>query len=209
MRFSEKPLTTKQRDELQGYIAPLTRVGRALVFIVPVVLTGLILRGAQRAIGLGDGMWWLIPTMVAAFGFSFVVRRWTGGPRLSRCIREDLESGMARVTIVKPASVVEFEEQEDEGLSYLIETVDGDAIFFGGQYLDTYKRRKFPWSEFHLIEAPRSKVLFRIERHGEPLVVKEVRPQLPYHSLKKIGAFNSDYVVLDETSRKLLNSELQ
>ena len=203
MRCIEIPLTAKQCKELQGYVALSTQLFRGFLFVIFIAGLGLVLRGTQQAINPAGAPWWVFPTGAFAMVLFVYSKRWTGGREFRKSVRKDLTSGKARALIVEPVSVIEFEEEEDEGPSYLVETADGETVFLAGQYLEPYKHRKFPWSRFHIIEAPFSGVIFRIERRGDPIPVDETRPALAYEIAKKLGCFKHRYVVLDEKGKAL------
>ncbi len=49
---------------------------------------------------------------------------------------------------IDAVEAIEVDEQEDEGPSFFIKTVDGQVILFTGQYLNRLKARGFPWKPF-------------------------------------------------------------
>lgn len=197
MSSEARPLSKKQRDELASYISLSTRTMRAVLFIVFVAVTAWLFKGLQSLISVGWPVW-IVPTAAAAAFVFARSRRWTGGPAFYRAVREDLETGVLNVTVIKPRTVIEVEELEDEGPTYFVRTQDDLVVVFSGQEMIPFRSRGFPWSEFVVEEAPRSGVFFKLQRIGEPVPVDRVIEPLPFETMKALGCFDSPFAVLVE-----------
>jgi hypothetical protein len=204
MKTFERPMTKRQRRELEDLFSFSTIAFRWIVFLGFFSIVALVFRGLQYAMGSAQHPWWAIPAVALAVAVYVRSKRWTGRGEKNELARADLAAGMVRYTVVEPAAVIEFEEFEDEGPSYLVESRDGAALLFCGQYLEVLKRREFPWSCFHIVEAPRSGLFFKIKRAGDAIPVAATWPQLPYPLVKQVIGFQRQYVVLDETGRSLV-----
>ena len=203
MEIIEKPLSKEQRAELEQFVSTSTAILRASMFIIFIGVLGAMLRGCQIKTVDAPPIWLAVTAII---GVAIYVRskKWTGGPELRRKIRQDLEAGVSRTTIIEPAFVTEIEEQEDEGPSYVIVTKEGESILLTGQWLVWIKKRKFPWSIFEISEAPLSGHFFGVYNRGKPFPVSQKREPLSYEHAKALGCFHSNYVLLDNDAKKLL-----
>lgn len=203
MERVEQPLTKKQRKELQEIVAWTTQLLRAALFVGLFVFLGLLLRSLQNAAFIGPPLWLVVVAILAVWLY---VRsgRWTGGRKWRRLVHQDLEAGVALATIVEPVSVVEVEDIEDVGVSFIIETSTGEVTLFAGQEMDRYKLKGFPWSKIKVIEAPRSKKLFGLERMGESIPVDRTTLPFSYDQAKRLGCFDQTFTILDAQKRRIL-----
>lgn len=203
LEIIEKPLSDQQRKELETLVSIPTTIVRVSVFIVFIAVLGGMLRSCQIKTVDAPPIW---PAVTTMFAVAIYVRskKWTGGPEYRAKIRQDLEAGKSRTTIIEPAFVTEIEEQEDEGPSYIVITKEGGSILLTGQWLVPIKRRRFPWSRFEISEAPLSGHFFGVYNHGEPFPVSQKRGPLPYEVARALGCFHRNCIVLDDDARKLL-----
>jgi len=173
------------------------------VFVIFIAVLGGMLRGCQIKTVDAPPIWLAI-TAIVAVAIYVRSKRWSGGPEYRKRIRQDLDAGMSRTTIIEPAFVTEIEEQEDEGPSYIVVTKEGESILLTGQWLVPIKRRNFPWSKFEICEAPLSGHFFGVYNRGAPFPVSQKREALSYEDAKALGCFHSNYIVLDDEAKKLL-----
>ncbi len=202
MTFEDRPLTKEHQIELEGYVAHHVQLLRLLLFLVAIAAVGAIFRFVQALLFEGLPLW-LLPTLLVGVLLYSRSGRWTGGPALREKIRQDLAGGQVRVLRVELVDVIEVEEQEDEGPSFIVETRSGETILLTGQYLAAAKARKFPWTCFELIEAPKSKLFLGLEKVGEPAAVNSRRPPFSYEVAQRLGCFERDYVILNEAQKAL------
>ena len=206
MEIIEKPLSKKQRKELEPLVSISTTILRAATFAIFIGLLGAVLRGIQIKTFDAPPIW-LIVTAAIGVALYMKSKRWTGGPELRRKICQDLEAGVSRVTVIEPAFVTEIEELEDEGPSYIIVTKAGESVLLTGQWLVWIKKRKFPWSKFEITEAPLSGHFFGVQNRGEPIPVSQKRNALSYEQAKALGCFHRNYILLDHDSKQLLQED--
>lgn len=193
-----RPMTTRQRRELQGYVARSIALVRALLFLAAVAVVGTVSASlAWQLPALRAGPWWLLPTLGFGAWLFRVSGRWTGGTEFRRQVRRDLADGVVAVRRVRAVDAIEVEEAEDEGPAYFIQTEDDRTLYLAFQELARSKSRGFPWTEFELIEAPHSGVFFSIRKVGEKLVPSRVRAPLTREEARKLGGFDERYRVLD------------
>jgi hypothetical protein len=204
MEIADRPFTKNEREELESYVALYIQLLRAVLFLVFIAFVGTLLRSIEVGL-LGDSYYFLIATAIVAALIYFRSKRWTGGTELRRQIREDLKVGKAKVLILEPATVVEIEEVEDEGPSYIIENTSGETILLTGQHLYQAKHRRFPWSRIEIVEAPHSSMFLSLKKAGSPIPVTSKRAALPYETAKQLGCFDRSYIILDEAGKSLLN----
>jgi hypothetical protein len=162
---SQRPLTKRQRSELQGYLSPWVTIGRAILFLAVAAGLAALLRSVIEYLRPdAHFLWWVVPP--AAFMVLVFVRakRWTGGPELRERIRADLQGGVLRLQRIDVAEAIEVTEAEDEGPAYFIKTTEGRVLVFCGQHLDGLKHRGFPWKSFEITEAPASQLYFHLKR---------------------------------------------
>ncbi|HXV72296.1 MAG TPA: hypothetical protein VEB69_12970 [Acidimicrobiia bacterium] len=197
-----RPLNRRQLEELRGYVALSTTIGRVALFLVGVGIVSLLSWSFARQVTPRVGQWWpLVPLAFGGWLFR-VSGGWTGGPEFRRRVKEDIVGGVAAVRRVSAVDAIEIEEVEDEGPSYFILTSDGQTLYIGFQELDRHKSRGFPWTEFEIVEAPNSGTFFSLKKIGGKLQPSLVRSQLPWDEMKQIG-FDKRYRVLDVEFAKL------
>lgn len=202
-----RPLNRRQLQELRGYVALSTTIGRTALFLVGVGLVGLLSWAFARQLIPSAGHWWsLAPLTFGAWVFR-AAGRWTGGPEFRRLVKRDIAGGVAAVRRVSAVDAIEIEEAEDEGPSYFILTNQGLTLYIGFQELDRHKSRGFPWTEFEIVEAPNSGTFFSLRKTGGKLEPSAARRQLPWGELKQIG-FNKRYRILDVEFTKLKEQAL-
>jgi hypothetical protein len=202
MDVTYKPLTKKQRQELEGYVSPAITIFRAVVFAGAMLIVGAICRvivtSAAAAFPLLDhAAWWAVPTLAFGIWLYRVAGRWTGGSGLRARIRADLKRGELAARRVVAVEAIEIEEQEDEGPGFLVRTADGQTMLFAGQYLEPFVRRGFPWTAFDILEAPESLVFIGISSAGDKLKPSVKRGPLSWEESKAFGILNAKYVVVD------------
>jgi hypothetical protein len=197
---SFRPLPQRRITELRGYVSWGIVLFRAVLFVLAVAAVAWLLAALHRLLvpaSLRHDIWWIVPTGLLAASLYAVAGRWTGGRELRKRIREDIAGGVAAVHRVVAVEAIEVGEREDEGPAYFIRTADGRTILFAGQYLYTYKRKGFPWTEFEIVEAPRSQRFFELARVGEPLKPSASRPPFTWEEFKRYKANAGEYVILD------------
>lgn len=200
MQTTFRPISKRRLAELRGYVAWGTSLFRAALMIAIVALFAWALRAAHVRLGraLADSeLVWLLPSAALAIALYVIAGRWTGGRRFRAAVREDLAGGVAAVHAVRAVDAVEVEEGEDEGPAYFLLTHDGATLLFAGQYLGPYKRKGFPWKEFEILEAPRSKIFFGLVPRGERLVPSARRPPFTWEEFKAFAKGKREYAVLD------------
>jgi hypothetical protein len=205
MKTIEEPLTKQQREELEGIVSLSTQVIRAFLFSISVIFIGIFFHWLQHLVWQ-EWPLWIIPTVALAVWLYFHSSHWTGGPKLRAKIRRDLAVGNVLISILEPESVEEVDELEDEGPSYIIQTKDGSMYLLTGQDMEQYTSKHFPWSKIGVIETPYSKQFLGLRKMGEPIPISGKRPPLSYQVLKNLGCFQSNFIVLDESKRKLLHA---
>jgi hypothetical protein len=200
MQTTSRPISKRRLAELRGYVAWSTSLFRALLLIAVVAFFAWILRTAHLRMGQplgGSGLEWLVPSLALAVAIYFIAGRWTGGRAFRAAVREDLAGGVAAVHTVRAVDAVEVEEGEDEGPAYFVLTEDGATLLFAGQYLAPYQRKGFPWKEFEILEAPRSKIFFGLVPRGERLAPSARRPPFTWEEFKAFARGKREYAVLD------------
>ncbi len=205
MKTIEEPLTKQQREELEGIISLSTQAIRVLLFSISVLLIGIFFHWLQHLVWQGRPLW-IFPTVALAIWLYFRSSHWTGGPNLRAKIRRDLADGNVSISILEPESIEEVEELEDEGPSYIIQTKDGSMYLLTGQEMEQYISKHFPWSKIGVIETPYSKQFLGLRKMGDPMPISNKRPPFTYQEAKELGCFNSTFIILDESKRKLLNA---
>jgi len=205
MKTQAEPLTGKQIKELQGYIAPLTAFFRSVLFLLVLLPLGWLCYVIQRDFFSVGFPYWLISVLILGAFLYVRAGDWTGGWAFREKVRKDLQNGVCNYCFIEPIHVTQFEEQEDEGPAYLIETVDNHFVFLAGQYFNRYKSDGFPWEKFALLEAPFTRKFFGIQKLGESISVTAYRPPLEYNMLKRLGAFKSAYLILTPEELSVFN----
>ena len=189
METFSRPMSKRQRDELQGYIAPGPAIFRAALFIAAIAVVALILRAAHRQFlgaALESSLVWVIPSAAVAYGLYRASGRWTGGPALREAVRRDLARGEVAVHRIRAVDAVAIDEQEDEGPAWFILDDTGVAILFAGQFLEPAKRTGFPWTTIEVVEAPASRLFVRIESAGEPIEPSVRHASFPWQELERV-----------------------
>jgi hypothetical protein len=208
MEVEYKAFSSKQIQELSGYVALWVHVGRWLIFSFLVALTAfpfwVIFKLTVNLLpSVAHSHWWILPTVVMAIILLRRFKKWTGGAEFRDAVRRDIGRGELAITRVKAVDAIRVEEAEDEGPSYFILTDDGEVILFCGQYLDRLQRKGFPWEEFEISEAPESKVFFGLKKVGDKLEPSVTRQPFTYEEAKNYKTFDSDYKLLDVDFDKL------
>jgi hypothetical protein len=198
---AHEQLRKKERAQLQAIAGPAPVITRAVLFAVAVGGLALFLRyvfgtAATANPGMGNPLWWILPSALLA-GFLIVrARRWTGGPDLREKVRQDLERGEAAVHTIQVLEAIVVEQQEDEGPIVFVQTELSGVIRFAGQYLDREVRRGFPWQEITIREAPLSRVFFGLRGKDEGEVPVHRRGPLTRMEASSLGPFDEEYVRL-------------
>jgi hypothetical protein len=181
-----EPLTKRERSELHGYVNWTAVAGRAVLFVVALVVVGAVCRGVQRWLQL-PRLSWLLPTIAVGLFLYVRARRWTGGRELRSEIRLDLEANAAVVHHVRVQDAIVFEEREDEGPIVFVLTDTSDTLVFAGQDLARDVARGFPWREFEIRESAHSRRFFGLKRRAEPFRAFAARPPLSPEQYKRLG----------------------
>jgi hypothetical protein len=202
MELSFKPLTRRQRQDLEGYVAWSTTLFRAALFVSVVGFVGwflraLLLRAAATYPAAAHPAWWVVPVLALAAGLLRLSRRWTGGRDLRARIRADLKRGDVAVRRIVAVDAIEIEAQADEGPTYFLLTGDGRTMVFAGQYLEPFVRRGFPWQAFDILEAPESRLFIGLTKAGDRLIPSGQHPPLTWEEVKSLGVLNERYRVVD------------
>jgi hypothetical protein len=213
MQTSYRPISKRRLAELRGYVAWSTSLFRAALLFAVVGLFAWVLRTAHVRLGrpLADSeLVWLVPAAALAIALYWIAGRWTGGRAFRAAVRQDAAGGVAAVHTVRAVDAVEVEEGEDEGPAYFVLTEDGKTLLFAGQYLAPYRRKGFPWKEFEILEAPRSKIFFGLMPRGERLAPSVRRPPFTWEEFKafardkrEYGFVDVDFSVLKERSSRV------
>ena len=114
MQQETRKLKKKELEELRGIVAMSTQVFRAVLFAAAIAIVGLVFRELFTLVPIAVPVW-VIPTAIVAYLLYRRAERWTGGSALRRLVRQDIEQGEARLSVITPVEVIEFEELEDEG----------------------------------------------------------------------------------------------
>ena len=191
MQTTHRPISKRRLAELRGYVAWSTTFFRGALFVAVVALFGWALRRLTDT-----ELVWIAPTAALAIALYIIAGRWTGGRAFRAKVREDVKGGVAAVHAVRAVDAVEVEEGEDEGPAYFVLTDDGTTLLFAGQYLGPYQRKGFPWKEFEILEAPRSKIFFGLVPRGERLAPSARRPPFSWEEFKTFAQGKREYAVL-------------
>ena len=177
MRRREDPLTKRERAELVGYVSRSTGWLRAVLFaLVLAAVAGLAFK-FQRSLSI-DHPVWVGPTALVGLTLYWRSRRWTGGRDLRARIRQDLESNTAAVHVL---SVV------DEGPTFFLKLDTGETVAIGGQFLDRFVTRGFPWRQLEIREGARSGLFLGLEGRGERIAPSLVKPPLSMATVRELG----------------------
>jgi hypothetical protein len=197
-----RALTRRQRQDLEGYVAGGTSLFRAVLFVAIIgfvawLLRAVLLRVAATYPAAAHPAWWIVPVLALAAALFRLSRRWTGGRELRAKIRADLERGEVAVRRVVASAAIEVQPGEDEGPTFFLLTGDGKTMVFGGQYLEPFVRRGFPWAAFDIVEAPESRLFVGLVKAGERLVPARRAEPLTWEETKMFGVLEGKYRVLD------------
>ena len=154
-----RPLTEKERRLLSSALA--WRKRRQQTLPRRMLLIGLAIFASFSAITViatvadkGGPAWYYC--LLISFAITLLISLWSYfdlRPKFQREVdvyRRALLRNEARVTRIQSSSIVEFEEQEDEGACYAFQ-LDGDqVVFVSGQ--DFYPSARFPNSDFSVIK---------------------------------------------------------
>ena len=182
----EDPLTKRERAELVGYVARSTVWARAILFALALAAVAGLAFKVQRWLSI-DQPFWVVPTALAGLVLYWRSRRWTGGRDLRARIRLDLESNTAAVHILSVVDAIRVEEAEDEGPTFFLKLETGETVAIGGQFLDRFVTRGFPWRQFEIREGARSGLFLGLEGRGERIVPSLVRPPLSLATVRELG----------------------
>ena len=200
METTYRPLSKRQRKEIEGYVAFGPNAFRAVLFLLAVAFVGWLLRGIHlwlvRSTIDSDAVW-IVPTLAFAIWLYRYGARWTGGRRRRAEIRRDLARGEVAVHRVAAVDAVAVEPMADEGPSYFVLTDDGRTVLFAGQYLDLYSRKGFPWTIIEIVETPESKTFLRLEVSGERLPPSARHPRDAAEELRALAGSTRNYGVVD------------
>jgi hypothetical protein len=197
-----RPMTARERKELEGYISWIPLLARTMMFAAAVAVVAAFAAALQAGLeqllgGRSLGPLWAIPTMaVAAILFS-QSRKWTGGPELRRRFIADLVRGEVAVHHVVVSAALEIPEVEDEGPTFFVRDADGETLFFAGQFLERLEQRGFPWTEFKIQEAPVSKHFYGVRAEGPRFEGTRILPALAHAQMKQMGLFARSWGKLD------------
>lgn len=200
MQTTYRPISKRRLAQLRGYVAWSTSLFRAALLIAVVGAFAWALRAVHLRLGrpLADSeLVWLLPSAALAIALYWIAGRWTGGRAFRAAVREDVASGMAAAHAVRAVDAVEVEEGEDEGPAYFVLTDQGTTLLFCGQYLAPYQRKGFPWKEFEILEAPRSKIFFGLVPRGERLAPSARRPPFTWEEFKAFAQGKRGYAVVN------------
>ena len=203
MQTTYEPMTARQREELRGYTSWFVRSGRVALYLLAVGLIGAGLRSVHHTFAkpypiVAWDLWWLLPSLAFAVWLARKGKDWTGGRQGVKAIQADLADGSMAVHHISVTDAIEVEEGEDEGPSFFVLTAEGKVFYFHGQEMAGWKRKGFPWCEFEIREAPRSKMLFRLKRQGAPFPPSFVRKPMSYTDMKRFtGDFKGRYQLLE------------
>jgi uncharacterized membrane protein len=194
--IDQTKLTKKEIKELQGIIAistSLMRIG-LFVFAHGFVAFFLFRLFGSFTSGLLFHILWITPTIVLAAFIFKISGKWTGGSQLRKEIREDLKNGKALLNTIEATEAIEIQEEEDEGIGFILKLSDSDIFFAQGQEVDQWKRRGFPWTKFTIRSTPISKRFLGVKREGEKLKPIIKRPPLTIEEMKMFD-MNASYTI--------------
>ncbi len=191
----EDPLTKRERAELVGYVSRSTVWGRAVLFALALAAVAGLAVKIQRWLSI-DQPFWVAPTALAGLALYSRARRWTGGRDLRARIRHDLESNTAAVHILSVVDAIKVEEAEDEGPTFFLELETGETVAIGGQFLDRFVTRGFPWRQFEIREGAHSGLFLGLEGRGERVVPSLVKPPLDMATVRELGIASVRWKIL-------------
>ena len=200
METTFRPLTARQREDLEGYVSFAPNAFRAALFVIAVAMVGVLFRALYIKLGrssVDSDLVWIVPTALFAMALYRRGSRWTGGAEFRAAVRRDLARGDAAVHRVIAVDAVELVEREDEGPAFAILTHDGATMVFAGQYLEPYRTKGFPWTAFDILETPESRIFLRLERAGDPLAPSARHAEFTGGDLHDQRTSPRNYAVVD------------
>jgi hypothetical protein len=189
------PLTKRERAELVGYLSRSAVASRAILFAVSLAAVAGITVKVQRWFSI-DQPFWVVSTAVVGLALYWRSRRWTGGVDLRARIRGDLKSNTAAVHVLSVVDAIKVEEGEDEGPTFFLKLETGETVAIGGQFLDRFVRRGFPWRQFEIREAAESGLFLGLKSRGERVVPSLVKPPLSMTTVREQGIASVRWKVL-------------
>ncbi|MDH3208272.1 MAG: hypothetical protein OEO79_16850 [Gemmatimonadota bacterium] len=196
MDTTHRPMTARERAELEGLVSHWTYGARATLYVGVLVTLGWFLRTIQMGLIQSAFPLWLLATGGVGLGLYLRAGRWTGGRDLRGRIRADLDGGTMLVRRIRVAEAIEAPEIEDEGPVFFILGEDGSQLFFGGQDFARHRVRGFPWVEFEVSHAPQSEQLLRVRSSGSKFDSVQRRAPLTMTEARELGLLESDFGVL-------------
>jgi hypothetical protein len=191
----EDPLTKRERAELVGYVSPSTVWSRAVLFALALAAVAGLAFKFQQSLSI-DHPVWVVPTTLVGLTLYWRSRRWTGGRDLRARIRADLESNTAAVHVLLVVDAIKVEEAEDEGSTFFLELDTGETVAIGGQFLDRFVTRGFPWRQFEIREGARSGLFLGLEGRGERIVPSLVKRPLSMATVRELGISHVRWKIL-------------
>lgn len=172
---NERPIAGPERRALSMRLATLNREGRRgplrlLVgfFFFFVLFSIVTVLASDLSPQIVVGLWFAVLVLI---GLWVWIEESLKRRKLVESISRTLESGRVREIRVVASSVVEFEEEEDEGACYAFQIADDRIVFVSGQ--EFYPSAKFPNSDFALVDVlgPSGELVdFFIRKDGARLV---------------------------------------
>lgn len=198
METTQRAMTTREREELEGLISAWAHLARGALFLGTLVALAWFLRAVQSGLTELAFPIWVVPTVL--FGAWLYVRagRWTGGRHFREQIRLDLERGEMVVRRVRVADAIAAPEVEDEGPVIFVRDEKGAVLFFAGQEFARKRQRGFPWEEFYVSQAPNSGHLLNVRSAGAPFEPVLMRAPLSLDEARRLGVLAAEHGVLDE-----------
>jgi hypothetical protein len=198
METTFRPISKRRLAELKGYVAPGIIIFRAALFLIAVGTAAFLTRQMVRGFAQSGDAAWILPTALFGVGLYVVSSRWTGGRSFRAKVRADLAGGVAAAHRIVAVDTIQVEEREDEGPAFFVLTEEGETILFAGQYLESYKRKGFPWRSFEILEAPESRIFFGLVPLGARLTPSARRPPFSWEEFKRYRVRDHHYGIIDE-----------
>jgi hypothetical protein len=125
-------------------------------------------------------------------------------------VKRDLRSAVVKVITIIPKYVIKIEESEDEGVSFIIEDIDGDIILFSGQEMRWYEYMEFPWVEIKIVRSLESDIDLGVV-DDEPREIDKTLPpySISHKVLKELGAFKKDILFLSDEQKEIVYREIE
>jgi hypothetical protein len=149
----------------------------------------------QRSLSIDQPYWVVLPIAIG-LALWWRARRWTGGRDLRARIRRDLKSNTAAVHVLSVVDAIRVEEAEDEGPTFFLKLETGETVAIGGQFLDRFVNRGFPWKQFEIREAAESGLFLGLKGRGDPVVPSLVKPPLTMATVRELGIASVRWKVL-------------